>query len=223
MCARYALSLPLSFVAELFGWSMPAALAPISAPRYRVVPSQRLALVQRDVATGGTGLGVASWGWPRARGGAQINVRVESVRARSGASIAAPLRCLVPMTGWIEWTGSPGARTTWYLTPASGDSPLLFARALRATPDPDAPVAILTMPPLPSIAAVHDRMPSLTATPDDAWLLGTDAEAVAALADARVFDALPPIGAREVAMHGGTDEPEGPGLLEPPAQARLWD
>lgn len=245
MCARYALSLPLSVVAELFGALIDPehqdALQSFASARYRVLPGQRIPIVR--LVNGRRLLQSARWGWPgvaRSAGRAQtpqINVRLEGLQRRASEGHSESLvRCLVPATGWYEFTGAEGARTAWFFS-ANPDSPapIAFAGLVRpakvqhdrtagataTTPhaSADPAVAILTQPAAPEIQHLHERMPAPLQLPGGVWLEGgtmvsADTASESAVG-ARWF-------ARPVNLQGGHTQDDDARMLQPPAQTRLF-
>jgi putative SOS response-associated peptidase YedK len=90
------------------------------------------------------------------------------------------MRCLVPVTSFMEWGGLKGARTQhWFSVPSEP----VFAFAGIWRDSEVASFAFLTCEPNPLVGAVHDKsMPVIVAPWDyDRWL-GGDLDAVRALA-----------------------------------------
>lgn len=245
MCARYALSLPLSVVAELFGALIDPehadALQAFEAPRFRVLPGQRIPIVR--LVNGRRLLQSARWGWSPAAsraGGArtpQINVRIEGLQRRAFAGGAdTDVRCLVPATGWYEFTGVEGARTAWFFSDdADSPAPVAFAGLLQQAASHFEPTAIvspgrrgeaaeltlavLTRAAAPEIRHLHDRMPAAVQVPGTSWL----EDAITPVrettnesgAEARWY-------ARPVNLQGGHTQDDDERMLQPPAQTRLF-
>jgi putative SOS response-associated peptidase YedK len=106
-----------------------------------------------------------------------INARAET--AATKRSFRAGTRALVPATGWLEWpaedwqtpTGRGAARQPVALGPPDGRV-VWFAGLCVPGVDSDAFV-IVTRPPVPEIAPIHDRMPAIVdAEAARAWLSG---------------------------------------------------
>jgi len=88
-------------------------------------------------------------------------------------------RCLMPMTAYAEAEGPPGRMTrTWISTP---DSPIFACAAIWKHSDEWGEVySMVTTPPPPSTAEVHDRAPLILRRQDyRQWLEGTPDEAFA--------------------------------------------
>jgi putative SOS response-associated peptidase YedK len=89
-----------------------------------------------------------------------VNARSETLFAKS--AYAGLGRCLVPVGGWFEWTGSPRRKTRWAIR-APGMPVMAFAAVWDLWRAPGgaevAGLATLTCAPNAEVAAVHDRMP----------------------------------------------------------------
>jgi len=124
-----------------------------------------------------------------------INARAEGVR--TNASYKDPFlkrRCLVPASGYFEWTGEKGDKQPHYFTRADG-KPMAFAGLWDRWRSKDKSetketFTIVTTAPSKFASQWHDRMP-LILEPDmwDAWLRG-DADTAAALMRPANEDAL---------------------------------
>src|SRR5262249_45451036 len=102
-----------------------------------------------------------------------INVRAEGLGTRSPFRDAfLARRCLVPTSGFYEWTGEREERRPHYFH-LPGHRPFAFAGLWEASDDPGVPptAPLLTAPPNEAVAPIHDRMPAIL-TPDDydLWL-----------------------------------------------------
>ncbi|GGO63942.1 DUF159 family protein [Microbacterium nanhaiense] len=105
-----------------------------------------------------------------------FNARSEGIATK--ATWKKPLkanRCIIPASGYYEWTGEKGAKQPWWIHPEQGI--LGFAGLYswwqdRSRPDDDPnrwvlTATILTMPTVDELASIHDRNP-LT-LPEDLW------------------------------------------------------
>ncbi len=135
--------------------------------RYNIAPTQPIV-----VATGQAGEGeglqaeIATWGFHGPGGKPVFNARVETAPT---SPMWAPRwgkdHCLVPASGFYEWTGSGAAKTPFWIHRAD-DAPLLFAGLIGGPPD--APRAsILTCAPNEFMEGLHTRMP-IVIEPDHA-------------------------------------------------------
>jgi putative SOS response-associated peptidase YedK len=87
-------------------------------------------------------------------------------------------RCLIPMSGYVEWQNTSGGKQPWYFTAADG-SPLLTAAGLwdewknRDTGEKLRSCTMIITEPNDFVAKVHDRMPALLSEPQfEVWLSG---------------------------------------------------
>jgi putative SOS response-associated peptidase YedK len=82
-------------------------------------------------------------------------------------------RCLVPASSWVEWIGPPGKRMPIALIPPGGLGAFagLWESWRGADGTPRQTFTIVTCPPVPGIADVHDRMPLILPPADwSGWL-----------------------------------------------------
>ena len=103
---------------------------------------------------GGARLLQRRWGFVQEKGGPLINFRSDGRSFPKG-------RCLVPIDGFYEFTGTKAPKSKWLFTPAEG--PFLgvagFIRDDRFT--------LLTCAPGPDIAPYHDRQ--IAILPREHW------------------------------------------------------
>jgi putative SOS response-associated peptidase YedK len=175
MCGRFNQTASGDEVAEAFGLDE----APELSPRYNIAPTQPIAVVGVQPATGRRGLAFLKWGLVPAGslGGERgfINARAETAWEKPSFSEAfARRRCLIPATGFYEWQKLDAKRRRpWLIRLASGR---LFAFA--GLWEPAAALAgavptctILTTEPNEIASPIHDRMPVILDPPDYArWL-----------------------------------------------------
>ncbi|KII18272.1 SOS response-associated peptidase [Phaeobacter sp. S60] len=68
-------------------------------------------------------------------------------------------RCIIPASGYYEWTGPKGQKQPWWVT-TSRNAPALYFAGLYSRPDRDLHTCtILTRAALPQIAEIHNRSP----------------------------------------------------------------
>jgi putative SOS response-associated peptidase YedK len=220
MCGRFTITHPNEAIAALFD-ALPGNDLPLG-PRFNVCPTQEVPVV---VSQGGVRrLRLMRWGfvpdWYRTPtdGPLIINARADTVATKPAFRQAVRhRRCLVPATGFYEWTEGPGrARLPWYITRADG-APMVFAgvwqdwaqggQALTA-------FAIVSTEAGPDMARLHHREP-VTVDPAD-WPLWLGEAGVGA---ARLMRAQP---AGIYVMHRvdprvNSNRAEGAGLILPVA------
>ena len=120
---------------------------------------------------------IPSWhkGEAREWKAATFNARIET--AATAASFRGAWkrgRCLIPVSGYYEWTGEKGCKQPHYIVDGSGCSTLWFAGLMSPSRD-GLSCAILTRSANNTSAAVHTRMPvCLSADERTAWMAGTD-------------------------------------------------
>ncbi|HET6604991.1 MAG TPA: SOS response-associated peptidase [Xanthomonadaceae bacterium] len=157
----------------------------------RVRPTVRAPILRGTVA--GPELAQAAWGlipgWAKDRTIARhtFNARAETVHEKPAFRAAfRRRRCLVPVSGWVEWTGPRGRRERRYLHPENGRA-VCFAGLWETWAGEGEPLetfTVVTTAAAPAIAAVHDRMPRVLLCADERaiWLEGAS-EAARALLD----------------------------------------
>ena len=196
MCGRFAITMPADAMAQLFE-ARPANDLP-DIPDYNVCPTQPVCAVRS--AEGARNLEPMRWGfvphWAKSPtdGPLLINARAETIAEKPAFRAAArSRRCLIPATGFYEWTkDDAGTRYPWYIYP-TGDGPLAFAgvwqdwerdgERLRSC-------AIVTCAANAAMARIHHRMPVIVPRADWAKWLGEDGHGAATLMRAAPADAL---------------------------------
>ena len=164
MCARYEVSAPPQDLADLFGLAAP----PHVKPRWNAAPTQMLPVVRQD-GDGARHLDLLRWGlvpaWAEDLkiGSRMINARAET--AASKPSFGAALRkrrCLVPVTGFYEWSGPAGAKRASIFRRRDG-RPFALAGLWDTWKggegEPVVSFTVLTTNANPVVAKIHDRMP----------------------------------------------------------------
>ncbi len=182
MCGRFARDASGDEIAAHFALTE----SPETERRFNIAPTQPVLIVV-DAGSSGRRAGEVRWGIiPRAsREMADvpplINARCETVGARpTFRESYRKRRCLIPATGFFEWTTVNGRRWPYLIQPQSGGLWGLAGIWDRWTA-PDGEVisscAILTTDPNPAVAALHDRMPVIITPKEyDRWLRGETPE-----------------------------------------------
>lgn len=164
MCTRLTLTMPSPHqVAEQLGIMIEPPVEETWKPRYNVAPTQEHPLLRADapriLKSGKWGIGPHK----------QMNARAETILARKRTAAKNQQRCIVPATGFFEWSGTKDARLPWYITRRDGQL-MLFAGLVDDEKD-GAHFAVITTEPNALIARIHDRMPAiLEPTNVQAWL-----------------------------------------------------
>lgn len=171
MCGRFTLTHPVPAIARLFA-AAPGNDLP-EGPRYNICPTQPVIAVRSD--GGHRRLVAMRWGflpaWYRSPtdGPLIINARADTVATKPAFREAIrSRRCLVPASGFYEWTEGPGgARLPWYITAADG-AVLAFAGVWQDWQGQPT-LAIVSTDAGPDMARLHHREP-VTVAPED-WPL----------------------------------------------------
>jgi putative SOS response-associated peptidase YedK len=213
MCGRFAITLPHDAMVQLFE-AVPANDLP-EVPNYNVCPTDQI-----HVVTGDRRLVSMRWGlipsWYRKPSGGPllINARAESIAEKPAFRQAVrERRCIVPATGFYEWTKEGETRLPWWITRTDG-APMAFAAVWQAwgRDDPVATVAIVTTEANAEMARLHDRMPVVLEPEDWPLWLGERGHGAARLTKG------PPDGTlvyHRVDKAVNSNRAEGPDLIEP--------
>lgn len=188
MCGRFTLTHPNDALAGLFR-AAPANDLP-ATPRYNICPTQQVAAVTAGPESGRR-LVAMRWGlvpqWYKtpSDGPLLINARAESIAQKPAFRAAArQRRCLVPASGFYEWTkDAQGHRLPWYIHGADGN-PLAFAAVWQewdGAGERLVTCAIVTCPANRDLASLHHRMPVILSARDWPLWLGEAGKGAAAL------------------------------------------
>lgn len=196
MCGRFALTLPSDAMAQLFS-AVPANDLP-DVPNYNICPTNSVHVVTGDDT--GRRLRPMRWGfvphWYKAPsdGPLLINARSETIAEKPAfANAARRRRCLIPATGFYEWTkDAEGNRLPWYIR-APNETPLGFAGIWQVWDKSDTPLttcAIVTTGANAPMQTIHHRMPVIIAQDDWPLWLGEAGHGAANLMQPAPTDAL---------------------------------
>lgn len=218
MCGRFAITLPDDAMVQLFAATPANDLPPV--PRYNVRPTQPVAAV---VSREGTRhYGPMRWGFiPRwykhpTDGPLLFNARAETVAQKPAFTDAArSRRCLIPATGFYEWTKDGDDRLPWFIHRADG-APMVMAGVWQVWQGPEgariATCAVVTCAASGAMAALHDRMPVIVEPQDWALWLGEAGHGAARLMHPPPDGVL---GFHRVGTAVNSSRAEGPDLIEP--------
>lgn len=204
-------------MAQLFA-AKPANDLP-KVPNFNVCPTNPVHVVQ--AGAGGRQLVAMRWGflphWYKTQtaGPLLINARAETIAEKPAfAAAARERRCLIPASGFYEWTKAEGgARLPWYIHRSNG-APIAFAAVWQSwgADDPVKTCAIVTTAANQGLSAIHHRMPLILEPQDWGKWLGEEGHGAATL--------MRP-GAEGVLVYHRADpavnsnRAEGPELIEP--------
>ena len=217
MCGRFAITLPDEAMAQLFEAS-PANDLP-TVPNFNVCPTTHV-----HVVTSGDGvrhLGAMRWGflphWYKSAsaGPLLINARAETIAQKPAFRKAVrERRCIVPATGFYEWTKDAGGnRLPWYIFRADGAALALAGvwREWEQGGDRRGTCAIVTTTANAAMSAIHHRMPVILSPDDWPLWLGEAGHGAAALMHAADDDALH---VHRVDVAVNSNRARGPELIE---------
>jgi putative SOS response-associated peptidase YedK len=200
-----------------------AELAP--APRYNLTPGQAVAVVREH--DGQRRLDALQWGlipfWAKDAGIGRrlINARLDSVAEKPAFREAwTRRRCLIPASGFYEWSEARGGRKRPHFIRPIGE-PLLALAGLWErwrTPSGDKleTCVIVTTDATAQLMAVHDRMPLLI--PRDAHALWLDPRAGVDAA-LRLAQRVPPLEITPVSFAVNDPRNDDAALIAPVADA----
>lgn len=222
MCGRYANTLPDDAMARLFQ-AAPANDLPRN-PNYNICPTNAVHAVTS--LEGQRHLSAMRWGflphWYDSPGDGPllINARAETIASKPAfAAACRARRCLIPATGFYEWTkDSAGNRLPWFIR-HSDDSPIAFAGIWQDwTPKGGqgaerlTTCAIVTTAANDAMSRIHHRMPVIVAPADWPLWLGEAGQGAARLMQAPSEDALT---FWRVDPKVNSNRASGPDLIEP--------
>ncbi|MGO2151280.1 MAG: SOS response-associated peptidase [Microbacterium gubbeenense] len=152
------------------------------AGRWNIKPTQQIAVILDDAKADELRVEPAHWSlvppWSDS-----LRTKFPTFNARTEGITSKPTwkgplkskRCIVPASGYYEWTGEKGAKTPWWIQPAEGI--IGFAGLYSwwqdknlADDDParwSLTATMLTMPTVDHLASIHDRNP--VALPETFW------------------------------------------------------
>ncbi|MEO1704702.1 MAG: SOS response-associated peptidase [Pseudomonadota bacterium] len=217
MCGRFAITLPDDAMAQLFD-AVPSNDLP-EGPRYNVCPTNDVHVVVSDA---GRRLRAMRWGflphWYKTTNGGPllINARSETIAEKPAFKAACrERRCLIPASGFYEWTKTPeGARLPWYITRADGE-PLVFAgiwQDWERDGEAYTTCAIVTCAANARMVEIHKRMPVVLAPEHWGLWLGEAGKGAATLMRAAAEDTL---SFHRVDVAVNSNRAAGPQLIEP--------
>ena len=179
MCGRYTQHTSRKTFAQLAGVPLnPSMPFGETVPSWNVAPGRACALVRQKLGHQRELVNLI-WGfiphWAKERPATRpINARIETAAEKPMfRRVLRYRRCLVGTNGWYEWRLEDGAKQPYFLC-IEDHRPFFFGGVWDEWQGADGLVptfAILTRPPAPAIAQIHDRMPVIIAPGAyDAWL-----------------------------------------------------
>ncbi|WP_299851741.1 SOS response-associated peptidase [uncultured Roseovarius sp.] len=196
MCGRIANTLPTDAMAQLFA-ARPANNLP-KIPNFNICPTDQLHVVSLN--DGRRHLDAMRWGflphWYKTPddGPLLINTRAETIADKPAfRSACRNRRCLIPITGFYEWTkDDAGNRLPWYIS-CRDDAPLALAGVWQSWAQGDVVMrscAVVTTGANKAMSSIHHRMPVVLAKADWPLWLGEAGKGAATLMTAAPEEAL---------------------------------
>lgn len=228
MCGRFSLSVPISDLAELFGFNIDDLLA----PRFNIAPTQPVAVVRNNEA-GRREFTLLHWGlipsWSKDPGiSAKLtNARSETVTEKPSFRHAfRRRRCLLPTSGFYEWQRKEKKKVPYYIRMKDG-RPFAMGGLWERWQSPEGSelesCAILTTGPNDLMRPIHDRMPVILAKEHfDRWLDTPEREADALKELFAPFDPDKMV-ATPVGTYVNNARNEGPACQAEPPKDSLFD
>ena len=178
MCGRYTLFSDLTTIDTLIGSSLPNEIDGIfgkqhlqntahTLPSYNIAPSHIVPVIlQPDTDTPQLIRIPMHWGfmgWKPKVGSLPllpINTRSEQITEKPMWRSVSTQRCLIPLNGFFEWSGTKGNKTPHYIQAVNNS--ILFAAGFYSPLSPLDSLysfSILTTRPNATMQNIHDRMP----------------------------------------------------------------
>lgn len=183
MCGQIVNQMPSGYLREQFDETAAADILeePGLLPRFNLAPSEFLPGI-RTASDGGTEWAIMRWGLiPRWAKPDRIPERTFNARSETVAEKPTfrdawkKRRCVIPVSGYYEWTGEKGSKQPFYFHPEN-NTPLLLAGLWETWRFEDNIVdscTILTRPAKGQLADFHHRMPVFLKKEDTTdWLVG---------------------------------------------------
>ena len=167
MCARYQIDINIETIKDIFA-EIEKRYPGVVMSTGEVFPTDKAPVLTK------AGPAPSTWGFKRFDGkGRIINARSETVEEKPIFRNAfQKRRCVVPTTGFFEWTKSKQKIKYLFEMP---DEQLLYMAGLYDYIDNDLCMVVLTRAANESVADVHERMPViLTGDQLALWLTETD-------------------------------------------------
>jgi len=191
MCGRFIITHPVTALVHMFG-ARPGNDLP-DAPRYNICPTQPVVVVTAEAGDEAPArrLRAMRWGllpvWYKTPtdGPLIINARAETIAVKpSFREAVRTRRCIVPASGFYEWSAGPDkSRLPWLFT-RSDTSPMAFAAVWQRWERDGLAMdtcAIVSTAAGPGMAGVHDREPVILEPGDWPLWLGEAGHGAAAL------------------------------------------
>lgn len=161
MCGRFALESDAMFLQRLLDLQGGGANLDIDLkPRYNIAPSQPIAAVGSGRAFMARWGLIPSWASDARIGRRMFNARAETLFDKpSFRESARRRRCIVPMTGYYEWSETPGGKQPYFIRRA--DRQTAAAAGIWDEWQGKESCAVITTEANAAVQRLHHRMPVL--------------------------------------------------------------
>jgi putative SOS response-associated peptidase YedK len=199
MCGRYSIGFDAEAIQDRFLTDNEAGFE----ATYNAAPQQELPVITRSDTNH---LELATWGlqpsWAGDDHDGFINARVETADEKPSFEAAwEQNRCLVPASGFYEWSGESGGKTPYYFQ--TDEDLFSFAGLWTTTSKGKITYTILTRPANDDVKDVHERMPVILKDIEEgSWLLNQ-------LTKEQLFSERPPLTSNAVTK--AVNHPENDG------------
>ncbi|MDD2899752.1 MAG: SOS response-associated peptidase [Desulfuromonadaceae bacterium] len=176
MCGRFVTMIPYEELKQLFDLTESSTRI---EPKYNVAPAQQVSVVrsngEHNVLTPMRWGLIPAWSKDASIAGHTINARCETVAEKPSFRHAIKYnRCIIPISGFYEWSHSGGTKTPHYIY-LTENVPMSLAGIWEHWKAPDGgemeTFSIVTTTSNSLIQPLHDRMPVILQPADcDLWL-----------------------------------------------------
>ena len=218
MCGRFAITLPTDAISQLFK-AQPVNNLP-DIPNFNVCPTNSIHVVTsnefgRKVESLRWGF-VPSWYLKINAGPILINARSETLAQKPAfAKACKERRCLIPSSGFYEWSkDSEGNKIPWFVN-RNDDTPLVFGGVWQEWGDESVIVktcAIVTTASNSKLSKIHHRLPLVLEKSDWGFWLGEEGHGASRLMMPTANDILT---AYKVSNNINSNMSSGPDLMSP--------
>ena len=218
MCGRFAITLPTDAISQLFK-AQPVNNLP-DVPNFNVCPTNSIHVVTsnefgRKVESLRWGF-VPSWYLEINAGPILINARSETLAQKPAfARACKERRCLIPSSGFYEWSkDSKGNKTPWFVN-RNDDTPLVFGGVWQEWSDESGTnktCAIVTTASNSKLSRIHHRLPLVLERSDWGLWLGEEGHGASVLMKPTDDETLR---AYRVSKNINSNRSSGPDLISP--------
>lgn len=218
MCGRFAITIPSDAMSQLFD-AQPVNNLP-DLPNFNVCPTNSIHVVTYNGL--GRKLESLRWGfvpnWYRTvnAGPLLINARSETIAQKPAfANASRERRCLIPCSGFYEWSKDlEGNKTPWFIK-RNDDTPLVFGGVWQEWGYEGEIIktcAIVTTASNSKLSSIHHRLPLVLERNNWGFWLGEEGHGASALMRPTADETLK---AYRVSKNINSNKASGPDLISP--------